>query len=70
MREARGRRIAVLCARAPAGLAHGPGGSKARHGKAWRGQDRPMEDDDTPPTGEEAGTPSLLPYDSWMEDAM
>ena len=30
-----------------------------------------MEDDDTPPQGEEeAGTPSLLPYDSWMEDAM
>ncbi len=30
-----------------------------------------MEDDDTPPQGEDqAGTPSLLPYDSWMEDAM
>lgn len=30
-----------------------------------------MEDDDTPPQGEDPpGTPSLLPYDSWMEDAM
>ena len=30
-----------------------------------------MEDDDTPPQGEDqAGTPSLLPYDAWMEDAM
>ena len=30
-----------------------------------------MEDDDTPPPGEDRpGTPSLLPYDAWMEDAM
>ena len=30
-----------------------------------------MEDDDTPPQGEDpTGTPSLLPYDAWMEDAM
>ena len=30
-----------------------------------------MEDDDTPTRGEDqAGTPSLLPYDFWMEDAM
>ena len=30
-----------------------------------------MEDDDTPTQGEgQPGTPSLLPYDSWMEDAM